>query len=376
MTGQKSCRKGLIQNLSEKDVGGLKEMYMHLFDLKTRVEEPPLQKTDTAKSGSSWFGGKSKAAPPPAEAETLTYDQFEEELMRDIMVDHPDNLLIRYLKARKYDSKAAFIMIRDSVKFLHNQGFRDVIRTGERELLQHPLELGLFYFYSHDLEGNAILYLSPRVHKPKESPDEKFAKIIMYIMAQGYLLLGDKKITVVVDLKGLSLSNIEYANVKFTIDILANNCPEVLSRVLMFNSPWIFSSIWSIVAKFLDPAVKDKIQFCSQEELQKFIAADQLPISLGGANTHEYKYQLPSAAEVATKPQDAEYERLIAERKELAYTFLSKSQEWVDGKSVEAERDALAQKLSENFRELSPYIWSPSYYQRNGFIQNFDEAHF
>lgn len=134
--------------------------------------------------------------------------------------------------------------------------------------------------------------------------------------------------------------------------------------------------IWSVITKFLDPVVKDKVQFCSQEELQKFIGADQLPISLGGTNTHEYKYKTPSAAEVATKPQDAEYERLSAERKELAYEFLDKSQEWIDGKPVEAERDALAQKLSDNFRELSAYNWSPSYYHRNGFIQNFDDAHF
>jgi hypothetical protein len=246
MTGQKSCRKGLIQNLSEKDVSGLKEMYVQLFDLKTNMNEPPLQKTDTAKSSSSWFGGKSKAAPPPVEAETLTYEQFENELMGDIMVDHPDNLLIRYLRARKYDSTAGFAMARDSIKFFHNQGFREVIRTGECELLQYPLESGLLYYYGHDLEGNAILYLTPRVHKPKESPVEKFSKIIMYIMAQGYLLLGDKKVTVVVDLKGLSLSNVEYANVKFAADILANNFPEVLSRVLIFNAPWIFSGKFNL----------------------------------------------------------------------------------------------------------------------------------
>ncbi|KXN69342.1 CRAL/TRIO domain-containing protein [Conidiobolus coronatus NRRL 28638] len=292
------------------------------------------------------------------------------------MVDHPDNLLIRYLRARKYDSKAAFIMARDSIKFFHNQGFRDVIQKGELDLIQYPLESGFIYFYGHDLEGNAVLYLAPRFHKPKESPVEKFSKIIMYIMAQGYLLLGDKKVTVVVDLKGLSLSNIEYANVKFASDILANNFPEVLSRVLIFNAPWIFSSIWSVITSFLDPVVKDKVQFCSQEDLQKFIATNQLPVSLDGTNTHEYNYKTPSIEEASTKFQDAEYERLMAERKELAYAFLGKSQEWVDGKSVEDDRDALAQKLSENFRELSPYIWSPSYYHRNGFIQNFDEAYF
>jgi hypothetical protein len=248
MSNYKSCRKGLLENLSEQDIKGLKEMYEQLFELEDKLENPPIQKTDTAKSTSSWssglsgFMGKSKAAPPPTEAETFTYDQFKAEFMADIMVDHPDNLMIRYLRARKHDPKLGFKMVYDSIKFFHNQGFRDIIQNGERELLQYPLESGLLYFYGHDLEGNAILYLTPRVHKPKDAPVEKFSKIIMYIMAQGYLLLGNKRVTVVVDLKGLSLSNVEYANVKFASDILANNFPEVLSRVLIFNAPWIFSS--------------------------------------------------------------------------------------------------------------------------------------
>jgi hypothetical protein len=77
-----------------------------------------------------------------------------------------------------------------------------------------------------------------------------------------------------------------------------------------------------------------------------------------------------------TKPHDEEYNRLTAEREDLFRSFTDKTQEWLDGSPVEAERDILAQKLSDNFRELSPYVWSPAYYHRNGFIQNFDDAHF
>ncbi|KXN69343.1 CRAL/TRIO domain-containing protein, partial [Conidiobolus coronatus NRRL 28638] len=293
---------------------------------------------------------------------------FEAELMSNIMEDHPDNLFIRYLKARKYDASLAFKMLYDCVTFLYFQEFREIIRAGERELLQLPLESGLFYFHGHDLEGNIILYINPRVHNPKETPIDEFSKVLLYIIAQGYLMIGDKKATVVVDLKGLSLSNVEYASVKFLSDILAYYFPEVLRRVIIVNAPWIFSGIWSVITSFLDPVVKDKVQFCSQEDLQKFIAPDQLATRLGGTNTHEFNYKTPKKEEVMTKPHDAEYNRLTVEREELFSSFTDKTREWLDGSPVEAERDTLAQKLSENFRELSPYIWSPAYYHRNGFI--------
>jgi hypothetical protein len=139
---------------------------------------------------------------------------------------------------------------------------------------------------------------------------------------------------------------------------------------------FILIGIWSIVSSFLDPVVKEKIQFLSESDLKKFISPDQLPVRLGGTNNHKYKYSMPSEEDSRVKPQDDEYIRLKSERKKLAYEFLDKSQEWVNGAPVETERDELAQKLSENFRALAPYMVSPSYYHRMGFVKNFDDVKF
>jgi hypothetical protein len=246
MSTQKPCRTGLIRNLSDKDLKGLKEMYSMLLKLKELFDAQQFGSNETIQSIAEKLGGANavfggfKIPPVPEELGGFTYEQFEEELMKDIMVDHPDNLIIRFLRARKHNSEAAFQMTFDSVQFFHVQGIHEVVKRGERDLLQYPLESGLLYFYGRDLEGNVILYLNVRHHKPKESPVELFSKIVMYIMAQGYFMLGDKKVTGIIDLKGLSLSNVEYKNVKFAADILANNFPEVLSRVFIINAPWIF----------------------------------------------------------------------------------------------------------------------------------------
>jgi hypothetical protein len=243
----KSCRQELLQNLSEKDIEGLKNIYRRILDLKEKHEDVNLYNVEEPKRNTSWINGstemlgKLNTVQPSNESKSFTYSQFEEEFVKDIMVDHPDNTLIRYLRARKHNSDLAFEMMYNSVKFLHNQNFHKIIEKGELDLLQYPLESGLFYFSGHDLEGNIVVYLNPRYHRPNESPVDKFSKIMMYVMSLGYSFLGNNKVTGVVDLKGLSLSNVEYANVRFAADTLANNFPEILNRVLIINAPWIFS---------------------------------------------------------------------------------------------------------------------------------------
>jgi hypothetical protein len=244
---QNNCRTGFVQSMNEGDIKSLKDMYKQLFQLKSQLEysdklkENNISRNAPRINGVDGLPGKLKTNQLFNENENLYYEQFEAELMSFIMLDHPDNLFIRFLKARKYEASLAFKMLYNSIEFLYFREFREIIRAGERELLQLPLESGLFYFHGYDLEGNVILYINPRVHKPKETPIDEFSKVILYNLAQGYLLLGDKKATVIVDLKGLSLSNVEYASVKFLSDILANNFPEVLNRILFINAPWIFS---------------------------------------------------------------------------------------------------------------------------------------
>jgi hypothetical protein len=247
MNTRKSCRQELLQNLSEKDIEGLKNIYRRILDLKESYGDVDLHEVEEPKRSTSWLNGSTRmlgklnTIQPSNGNNNFSYSQFQEEFVMDLMVDHPDNALMRYLHARKHNSDLAFKMMYNSVKFLHSQNYHKIIEKGELDLLQYPLESGLFYFSGYDLEGNIVVYLNPRLHRPKESPVDKISEIMMYLMSLGYSFLGNGKVTGVVNLKGLSLSNVEYANVRFAADTLANNFPETLNRVLIINAPWIFS---------------------------------------------------------------------------------------------------------------------------------------
>ena len=71
--------------------------------------------------------------------------------------------------------------------------------------------------------------------------------------------------TIMVDLQGFSIS--EQVGVSDTITIarrifpvLGTQLVELLKRVLVFNAPWLFGTLWSAIKPFIPEEVQDKIQ--------------------------------------------------------------------------------------------------------------------
>eukprot|EP00932_Pfiesteria_piscicida_P022975 SRR837773.9715.p1 GENE.SRR837773.9715~~SRR837773.9715.p1 ORF type:complete len:275 (-),score=45.81 SRR837773.9715:62-886(-) len=70
-------------------------------------------------------------------------------------------------------------------------------------------------------------------------------------------------------------------------EILPDNYPERLVRVVIYPMPWFVRALWSMVAGFLDPTTRDKFIVLGGEakrgspcpmELNEYVTLDQLPI--------------------------------------------------------------------------------------------------
>jgi hypothetical protein len=61
--------------------------------------------------------------------------------------------------------------------------------------------------------------------------------------------------------------------------------PETMGRFYIINSPWMFSTVWSVIKGWLDPVTVAKISIPSgdgKKELLAQIPAENLPVDLGG----------------------------------------------------------------------------------------------
>ena len=99
------------------------------------------------------------------------------------------------------------------------------------------------------------------------------------------------QVTIIIDCRGLGWQHFHLPALRYllafeTID--QDNYPERLCRAFVVNAPAVFTTIWAVLKRGLDKRILDKVFILGknyEEELQKFIAPENLPDFLGGKCT-------------------------------------------------------------------------------------------
>lgn len=84
------------------------------------------------------------------------------------------------------------------------------------------------------------------------------------------------------------MKSMDYQLIRFMVDYLQNYFPDTAGVILMLNAPFLFSSFWSLVKRWLDPVSAKKVRFVSQKDLLQYIDGDSLPQEYGGKDLYQY----------------------------------------------------------------------------------------
>ncbi|KAJ9052384.1 phosphatidylinositol transfer protein csr1 [Entomophthora muscae] len=390
---------GRYHNLTEAQFATLKELYVGLFEyidhLPSQPSTPsaissptselsPKDKPNTEKSPSLGFlglrkmpklmGTKETEEPSPASPEVqLNSSEFRSTLFGVNQFDHPDELMLRFLRARKWDVKESLKMLVKSIQWFHLHDIARLKRVGETEVNMSLIKKGECYFQGFDREGRPVCHINIRLHDPKALTIEEVQSFALLNMETSRLLFVDKVDTVAVlfNLTDFTMANMDYAAVKFLINVLEKDYPESLGRILILNANWVFSGVWKIISAMLDPVVVEKVKFITLKELTDYIEPSQLPENLGGTMKQKMTY-LPPSQEENIKMTDSEG-RFAAETafNKTVVTFEEETRKWVSSASVALSpgRDEAAKDLRAAYAKLDPFIRARTIYHRLGVIQ-------
>lgn len=305
--------------------------------------------------------------------------------------DHPDALLLRFLRARKWDVHAALIMMVSTMHWrsaemhvdddimLHGdaQAYSDsrsssnTAQKKEGEDFLAQLRLGKSFLHGTDKDGRPCCYVRVRLHKQGEQSEKSLERFTVYQIETTRMLLRPPvdTATIVFDMTDFSMANMDYTPVKFMIKCFEANYPESLGSVLVYKSPWIFQGIWKIIKGWLDPVVASKVHFASNvDELQQWIPKSRIMKELGGDEDYTYHYIEPREGENSAMNDTAARDTLIAERKELVSSYETETLAWVHGEDAGEGRMRLAQRLAENYWKVDPFVRARSLYDRMGML--------
>lgn len=304
--------------------------------------------------------------------------------------DLVDNVVLRFIRARKYQLSDAMKMLANSLHWkVKEYPVNEYLLAGDAPayVAGDTLDVGFIknftvsksFIRGEDKQKNPLFVFQSRKHFAADSPLPETEKFALVVIEWCRLFLREVNesvdtCSVMFDLSGFSMKNADNAPVKFLMSMFEAHYPESLGIVIVHNAPWIFLTVWSVIKNWLDPVVAAKIHFTKgYDDLTKLIEPEHIPEYLGGKDTFDLSYKPPT--EEHTRPpkaKDAGYYELLAQRHDLYTRFLEATRRWVQSTDPEVSSQYLRDKiylsfeLSDNYIALDPYIRNPGVHDRDG----------
>lgn len=192
--------------------------------------------------------------------------------------DHPDALVLRFLRARKWDVDKALVMlvstmnwratemhVDDEIMTNGEEAMVDLSKTGDAKQKQlgedfmAQIRMGKSFLHGLDDKGRPICVVRVRLHHQGEQCEESLERYTVYLIETARMVLRPPvdTATIMFDMTGFSMANMvsglarvclespltgmqDYTPVKFMIKCFEANYPESLGSVLVHKAPWIF----------------------------------------------------------------------------------------------------------------------------------------
>ncbi|KAI9592981.1 CRAL-TRIO domain-containing protein, partial [Syncephalis fuscata] len=305
-------------------------------------------------------------------------EELQQEFWNLIMHDHPDSLLLRFLRARKWSVVKALGVAMTTLQWRIREDVAGIIREGEAGLNTRPLTIGQSYIHNTDHNKRPVCYINVRFHNKDLQPFNDIRRFTIWVMETARLMIHAPVETadILFDLADFTMSNMDYRFVKFIVQCFQAYYPESLGVYMVSNAPLIFWGIWQMINPWLDPVVASKFH-CARKltDLQEFIAAEDLPPRLGGTDTYEYYYPPPREEDDLRLHDEEGRATRRAEFAIFTDKFLATTRTWIneaaaakDGSDAGAEafkkRDQIAAEMNVVYFKLDPYIRSRTFYHR------------
>lgn len=195
-----------------------------------------------------------------------------------------EKMLTNYFNWRKkVDMKKIMDMDPEKIKAItdiHERGFYGVDNEGRPVTIDRFLLSDVKRILSSEFDGVREPYMIA-LH-------ERIINIVFPLASKA----ANKRIdslVVIYDLKGINFSKIFDSNfkafVKFLINIVQDNYPQILGKMFLVNVSLAFRGIWAIIRLWMDKKTLSKFELhggVPTERLAEFINIDSLPDFLGG----------------------------------------------------------------------------------------------
>ncbi|XP_006029465.1 motile sperm domain-containing protein 2 isoform X1 [Alligator sinensis] len=207
---------------------------------------------------------------------------------RDVERLQQDDLLVEnYLIWRHDVVDDTLKMIDESFQWRKQYAVNDLT---ESVLPKWLFDTGALYLHGYDKEGYKLFWFRVKCHTkdPKVLSEKK--KFVAFWLEHYNRRDHGKPLTVVFDMAETGISQIDLDFVRFIINCFQDYYPNFLTKIVIFEMPWIMNAAFKIVKSWLGPEAVNMLKFTNKNDVQVYINAEYLPPHMGGTDTFKFSY--------------------------------------------------------------------------------------
>ncbi|XP_053863347.1 motile sperm domain-containing protein 2 isoform X1 [Malaclemys terrapin pileata] len=160
----------------------------------------------------------------------------------------------------------------------------------EAALPKWLFENGALYLHGYDKEGYKLFWFRVKFHTKDPKLQFEKKKFVAFWLEHYARREHGKPLTVVFDMAETGVSHIDLDFIRFIINCFKIYYPNYLSKIVIFEMPWIMNAAFKIVKGWLGPDAISMLKFANKNEVQEYISAEYLPAYMGGIDTFKYSY--------------------------------------------------------------------------------------
>jgi hypothetical protein len=229
--------------------------------------------------------------------------------IKDLSLDilHESLILLRYLRANNFNSKKTKKQIVTNIEWRRSQNIPELMKQDPEEILGCKLSDLVAHFphwhYNYDKTGRPLLFKRQGAFDMKlikQLCGGSFDRMFRYHVWEQELtsrLCYEQSlktrtiietVTVVVDVKGLTLSSIgsDFRTMMSGVVTMDQDMyPETLGKILVINAPSVFPMIYAVLRPLLDPITAAKVNIKGTDFkalLEENVGLDCLPSNYHG----------------------------------------------------------------------------------------------
>lgn len=182
-----------------------------------------------------------------------------------------DYAVSRYFKE---DTKTTVEAIKGVLEWRKSLNLSDL---KEEDFPEEFKKSDVFVTHGHDVEKNLMVYIRVKLFKKGEHPIEEVKKYLAFLLDRVDRETRGDGWALCFDCTDAGLSNVDMELLKFVVQALTSYFVENCRYVLIYEMPWILSSIWKVVKSWLPAEQRDAVKFAAKKELSQFVDDKELP---------------------------------------------------------------------------------------------------